>query len=144
MKITTFIICILLFSCNNNASNHKNRPTPTDSVSIMNAILRYQEINNIVKKTDTVFVIRNETLPRPRVLDYHNIGVVEVIDKPEGYPKFDEFNYDRFQISFEQLNIHKDVADCKILIKTIGLLGEFKLHKRNKRWVVVSYSQNMI
>lgn len=90
-----------------------------------------------------VFVIKKENVTQPLSLNFPKNKKVIFLEKPTGYPKYGSFDYKRLQVSFELLKINKNSASCIFLIKTVGLLGDFKLVKR-KKWVVTNYSKNMI
>ncbi|HAO06217.1 MAG TPA: hypothetical protein DCQ50_04305 [Chryseobacterium sp.] len=149
MKINHFYLTIFLslfFGCVSPNEKEKDIVSVTDTISVLNCILSQKDIINLIEtyETDTVFLINNEINLEKYDLKLPKNKIARIIPKPAGYPKYGNFDYKRLQLSFEQLKISNDKAECKILIKTVGLLADFRLVKKDNKWSIIDYSKIMI
>lgn len=146
IKLTILVPVILLFISCCNIETNKFSSSNEDTLDIYNKILSFDKIKTLLTdyKEDTIFIIKNENMPNPLTLGFPKNKKIKFIEKPQGYPKYDSFDYKKLQVSFELLKIKKDSASCVFLVKTVGLLADFKLVKRKNIWVITSYSKNMI
>jgi len=116
-----------------------------DTISLFELAINFPEFTNYVSfaKVDTIYIIKNGVLNREFDLNIKNKKVL-FIKKPDGYPKYGEFDFNKYQISMEQVYIKDNKARCLILIKNIGVVGEFKFIKNLNVWTVESYNKIMI
>jgi hypothetical protein len=137
---------ILLISGCSNKEVETFNVSKKDTINIFNSILTSLEVKMLLKNynTDIIFVLKNENINQPLSLNFPTNKKIIFVEKPKGYPKYGHFDYKKLQISFELLKINRDTANCMLLIKTVGLLGDFKLVKRKNTWLVTSYSKNLI
>lgn len=137
-------LSLLIMNCTSRTSSTEFGKR-VDSLSIYKQMLSYTKFNRFIieNSLDTIYIIENEHFRAHYKLGFPGKKVFRIA-KPSGYPKSGEFDYSKFQISFEQIEIKGNNATGFCFLKGLGVLGKFSLSKVNGKWKVIDYDKIMV